>query len=680
MNYDTEIDDLDRIPDSLDSLDSGVCVVRAGYEGMRRSSNISDVSSILSTPIHSTESVKPVQKFDEIDSIAKTMDSMSLNEEQNKLNKTALSKAVLNKTVLTRDLILDFSNVEPDRYVITKGGGIIITVMGERFVLTCSHIMMRSGTWFRAYFKIDDSVEIFDLNVHTRIPELDMIIMRFSQPEDRYAMYDPRATADAVGHKSRLRLIRDIVSISNFQMIRDYRITVSNIMRGDMRGDDTDDVPEISNVIVSPSNNPDAGEFQVKHIEIGQYQTIYSNLVTNLIDSVPIISIPLESMYGVIKLNEIEEKYGKKIKDAVDYQNKRSIDYVIMNQVHKLLAGLSGSIIYSKLKSRDRYGTSIPIGQIVTFNIGLTNVDGEEPRVVAEIRAVPLDVMLNVVDNCLRRRSDKIMGIQVSYTGCIAEEDGGDEFDAAIINENSSRYVNGRKDFWFNKSDLIIKIDQIPLERDGSDLIIDAEQYGRVPINGYFFYKANTNPGTEIGVMIPKLYEDAHKKINFNIMPTPYSDMFRIRPFHQKEILWKGYIFLEVSEELLRFYSEIGIDLRMFENDEEMYRTSANGERVVIIFNYDRCFDELGDSKRFVPSTTNIMRRYLSLNEYRAMPCTAVEDGHRYFYELEKVSNRSVNHIDELDRIIDQIDKVGQKKITLLLRNRLTDESVRMNI
>jgi hypothetical protein len=630
----------------------GLCVVRAGYEGVRPSRGSAE-SKPKTKPIRtmSSESIQE-SNFDEVESIVSAMDSMNIDDRSSKLT-------------MVKDLLLDFSNQAPDRYAIYRGGGFLTTVMGERFVITCGHIMIRSAAWYRAYFKIDGEIEMFELIPHSRIQELDLMIMRFENTTDRFSTYDREIEVSKM--RSKLQHCPDTANVDEFEPIRNYRVMIIDSIsrRADLGGD------VVTNLIAYPTNNPDSGEYDVKNIRVDRIVSKFSTLITSMIEDVPIVSVPLEDIEGFDEIRTIEERYQKKLEDAINYKDKRSIDHTMVNQVYRVLAGISGSLIYSSINHN---APAIPIGMVVTFNMKV-----EDEVLKTEVRAVPFDVILVVIDNCIRRRISTVMGIQVSYIGCIAEEENGEEFDAAIVSQNSSRYVNGRKDFWFNRSDLILKIDQKPLQRERSDLVVESEEYGRVPINAYLFYKANTVPGAEIGIMIPKLYKNSHKKINYNITPVPYSDMFVTRSFHQKEILWRGYMFFELSEEMIRFYANLGIDLKMFDDDSEIRATSANGERIVLLFNYARCFDENGRGRDHVPSISDIGRRYLTQDEYSHMPCTD-RRGDRFFYQLEKVSNRTVGHIDELDRIIDQIDKAGQKKITLLLRDRNNDRTIRMNM
>jgi hypothetical protein len=703
-------------PGGLNMLDtelSGICVVHASYEGVRRSVSKPSIR-IISNPIIKTALGDTVKFERDVESIVDSMNSMKIfNAVNNNPNGSDVnisdsssdelvsdddsadssgnegivkndknnrnSETVVSSNIKSRELLLDFANTEPDKYRINVGSGFLTTFMGERFVITCSHIVINSAIKYRTYFKIGNNVKMFDMEVYARMPEIDIAIMRFTDTNTRYSMY---SNTNNVAANQSLWNCPNLIDVDGIQEIRDHRRASDALADHDSECIDTDSadnssrdkttelVSKIQYHIITANCNSDYIKYDYSTHRIKNLETIYSSLVSSLIDSVPNISIPISDLEI---FDDIEVKYGKKIHEIVNYANKRSNDYLMMNEIIRKLRGLSGSIITSKMKNCDGV-TIIPIGMIVTFNI---SINYEQNVVIGTIRAIPMDIIMTIVDNCVRKRIDKLMGIQISYTGCIAEENG-DEFYAAIVSKNSSRYVNGRKDFWFNPSDMIIKINQHDLNRNAGDLVIDSKKFGRnVPINSYFLYKANTSPGTEISITIPKVYDKTQKKINYNITPIPYNDMFITRLFHQNEVFWRGYLFLELSEEMIRFYDEIGINLKLFLDGDEVRSESLNGERIVVLFNYDRNFNR---------SESDILRRRnLTLSEYSDMPCTyngkrGGMKGFKYFYQLERISNRTINHLEELNKAIDQIEKSGQKKITLLLRNRVTHDSVKMKI
>lgn len=607
----------------------GICIVHANYEGIRKSKKSKKSNSfngILSSNSSSSFSNDEVN-VGEIDSIVNTFDSIKINEtgEQNEYK--------VSPTTNVRDNhdLLDFSNTEPDKFRINVGTGFLVTIMGERFVITCSHIMIKSAVRYTAFFKIDSNVNIFDLEVYFRIPEIDMIIMKFANIQDRSAIYE---STSSTSHLSR---IPDLIDSYDIKKIREYQ----------------NNNYKTQNQILTAIYDSDNIKPYIRYdtIDLNNLDITYSTLVTSLIDSVPNISIPIDGL-GIF--TDIEKKYNTKIETIMDYK-KNANSRRVMNKIIKRLRGLSGSIIISN--SDD--SKCICIGMIVTFS--LANCDNVKTQ--GTIKSIPMDVILTVADNCIRKRINKLMGVHIDFNGCIAEE-GDKEFYAAIVRKPSSRYINGKKDFWFSPEDMILGIDQMDLDRSGSELVLNTENYGnKVPINSYMFYKSNTELGSELSITISKIYDQVQKKINFNIKPIPYNDMYVIRMYHQKEILWRGYLFLELSEELLRFYKHNGINLLM---GNDINEESMNGEKIVILFNYNNT----------LPS--DLDDRYMNLNEYTKMPCKTITGNTYFFYQLERISNRVINHIEELDRTTKDIEESGQKKITIVLKNRSTKEQIKL--
>jgi hypothetical protein len=613
----------------------GICAVHANYEGIRKSSS-KPTLSISDTDIDNEE----VKIGEEIESIVDTLDSIKIinNNTNNGEDKQTNTRNMYNS-------LLDFSNYEPDKFRINMGSGFLITIMGERFVITCSHIMIKSAVKYSAIFDINSNAESFDMEVYFRIPEIDMVIMKFEDIEDRLAIYKNTSTNSKLSH------IPDLMESYDVSYIRDYQNNFEIEKKNQI----------LTAVYVNSNNINTPNKIKYDTIDLqNNLDRVHSTLVTSMIDTVPNISIPISSLDI---FTDIEKKYQKKIEDIFD-DEKNITSKIAINKVIKKIKGLSGSIIISQY-TKNKNSKNICLGMIVTFSLNTVNGAGTKLKTEGSIKSIPMDVILTVANNCIRKRNVNLMGVQIDYNGCIAEENE-HEFYAAIVRNPSSRYINGKKDFWFNSEDLILGIDQMDIELNGSELVLNTKNYGnKLPLNAYMFYKANEELGSDISITISKVYDKINKKINFNIKPIPYNNMHIMRIYHQKEILWNGYLFLELSEELIRFYKFIGINLLMGDNINE---ESMNSEKIVILFNYNK----------ILPSDLN--SRYMTLSEYTNMPCKMITDDNYFFYKLERISNRVIDHIEELDRMIRDIEESGQKKITIVLKNREMNNSIKLQI
>ena len=563
--------------DSIDSEEQNTCIVRAHYDGQRRN---------------------PLPE---------------------------VSKESIIYIIDNNENMLDFLNLNPDRTKIDEGCGFVVEVLDSIYIVTCSHIVVRSASRYTAHFSIDQKTVCCNLEVHCRIPELDIAIMKPSNSD----------------------IIKSVPKIViDRQCIQDYlakRIDLERSIR----------TSEIPGTIAVPCIKN--GRVRIERTEFDSFEIVHSQIITSLINSVPNISIPVESLDI---FDDIEEKYGKTIKDiglssgasdgtsdgTSDGKSDESKDKTMLAEIIARIKGFSGSLVRID---------GAHAGIVMTIDMEET-----DRGMICSIKVLPIDIVLTIVDNSVRRHMTNIMGVQIDYGVFEASEDG-HEFHVISVLENSNRYTNGMKDFWFTKGDIVLSMDQMDFAFNGRDNVLEFTPYGtEMPINAYALCKANFDPNTEIGVTIPRMYDRSQKRITFNIMPVPYNDMYTIRIYHSKEIYWHGFLFVELSEEMIRFYESIGMELL---DSHQHCRTSANGEKIVLLFNYD-------SRQRRAIDMSYARTRYPSTDDYRKVVQANQKDGKYYFYHLEKVSSRNVSSLDDLHRIIKQIGTTKQKKVTLQIK------------
>lgn len=555
--------------DNIDSEEQNTCIVRAHYDGQRRN---------------------PLPE---------------------------VSKESMIYIIDNNENMLDFLNLNPDRAKIDEGCGFVVEVLDSIYIITCSHIVVRSASRYTAHFLIDQKTVCCNLEVHCRIPELDIAIMKPSNSD----------------------IIKSVPKIViDRQCIQDYLTKRIDLERSTRTS-------EIPGTITVPCIKD--GRVRIERTEFDSFEIVHSQIITSLINSVPNISIPVESLDI---FDDIEEKYGKTIKDigmsdgASDGKSDESKDRTMLAEVIARIKGFSGSLVRID---------GAHAGIVMTIDM-----DETDRGMICSIKVLPIDIVLTIVDNSVRRHMTNIMGVQIDY-GVFEASENGHEFHVISVLENSNRYTNGMKDFWFTKDDIVLSMDQMDFAFNGRDNVLEITPYGtEMPINAYALCKANFDPNTEIGVTIPRMYDRSQKRITFNIMPVPYNDMYTIRIYHSKEIYWYGFLFVELSEEMIRFYESIGMELL---NSHQHCRTSANGEKIVLLFNYD------SRQKRAI-DMLYARTRYPSTDDYRKVVQANQKDGKYYFYHLEKVSGRNVNSLDDLHRIIKQIGTTKQKKVTLQIK------------
>lgn len=371
-------------------------------------------------------------------------------------------------------------------------------------------------------------------------------------------------------------------------------------------------IPEIDTVVMRLAEPLDLDlDLDLNTILDPKYQN--NIIIPKVIDK----SMTLETL-NIIKISTV---YTSLVSSQIQYIPNLSIEL----DIDADLKGISGSIVVS-----DK-----PIGMVIIKK--------------TTIRAVEFDLMFGIIINSLNNRLFE--GIQLSYIACEAELNGID-INVGVINSISTypNGINGKKDLFFKEQDVVIKIDDFKFKNlDDRELTIDSADLDQksIPINSYLMRRSVYNPDSNPSITLLK-----NKILTYSVKPIAYSDMFYVRPFHQTEIVWKNNVFLEMSEELIRFYRSIGINININSLNQQ------SRDKMVILFNYKK------------PISPDVLdkSRYMSFLEYKNMPehLGSKSKSEFYFYKLERVSNKSISNIVDLDQTIKSIS--SYKKTTLILK------------
>ncbi len=205
------------------------------------------------------------------------------------------------------------------------------------------------------------------------------------------------------------------------------------------------------------------------------------------------------------------------------------------------------------------------------------------------MKALPLFFVDIVVKNCVMKKCDNVMGIQVDTQPCVYQRDNlRDKMNAHCVTRQSCPYIGGKKYFTFNKGDVIMKVDG---KEFNQNFMLWSDIMGmRVPLNTYMMLKVNNDPMTPIAIKIMRQYHNTPNipKIRiyrYNLVPIPYNDMFCTR-IHTKIYEWKGLIFMDLSEEIIEFYRRMGMHIINGFSQNDKY--ALNNEKIVILFNYNK--------------------------------------------------------------------------------------------
>jgi hypothetical protein len=278
------------------------------------------------------------------------------------------------------------------------------------------------------------------------------------------------------------------------------------------------------------------------------------------------------------------------------------------------------------------------------------------------IRAIPMFLLEIIVKNIINKGRNDFMGIQINTQLCDIEYQKQD-LSAHYVVCQSCFYKNGKKYFSFNEGDIIIEIDN---KKFNNEKLIWSETMNMyVPLNTYMMIRSNVGPDIPICVKIAKQFSDDIKIRNYNLSCICYDDMFKKRII-SRCYNWKGYIFLELSEEMIIFYQKLNMIIVNGTEFSDAYY--LNDDRQVILLNYKK-----------------IILNGIKESDYKSFPIPLTLKNKKncyFFYTVNTIGQRKINNIEELISVLEMIPFQKQKKTILKLScdNRDNDELMSIKI
>lgn len=504
-------------------------------------------------------------------------------ESSNILNE---SKDLFNQNKIKKYFKYDFNNTEQDIFSIRSGIGYIRTILDKQYVITCEHIMVDYSTKYIGYCKskLTNKLLSFNMIVYKRIPEIDIIIMKIKDSE--------------------LREVLPELKIDNN----------TNIMN--TKNNNKIIIPKY----VEDNNNEDC-KIKYKEYNIdSKINIIYHKLKSDIIDHLPLYELYLNN---IVELKYIFEKYNINFNN-INEEIKKTQYQELNNILRNKLRGISGSIL-----------------QVNNSNIGMvvkrtTNNKG------IKLLILPLFLINLIVDNYITNDVNELKSIVVKTDGCEIEYDGVPMY-GHYIKKKSCPYINGKRIFTFNEGDIILQIDNKYF--NNSYLIFSEIMKSYVPITTYLMLKSLSS-NTGINIKTCKQYTMDNKIRNYNLLGIPYNNMQKLRITNTISYIWRKLIFIELSEELIKFYKNMNIDIITANDKINTYE--SNNKRIVILFNYN--------------NRNNIEK--LDINYYKKLPIKCPHKNSYYFYVLTMIGKRKINNIKDLQKIIN-LDMNKRKKIIL---------------
>lgn len=490
--------------------------------------------------------------------------------------------AIYDGIINSDTMMYDFSNQEPQKERIYRGSGFIKIIDYKEYVISCNHIMVENAKEYKAYYKQVDSDILIELHlsIHSRIPELDIIIMN-------------------IVSKSHQCKLQELVIDTQFNP---YYTGLNTILTSEYNpnSDTKNNINIYNNIDINDNIN----------IE-------FCTLISKYIKGIPLL---------YFKIDNIDRKYVKIINqiDIKTINHKSKKFNIVLDIIKNEIGGLSGSIVSSDNKN---------IGMVCKFEIN--NKKNE-----FGIKSIPLFLIEKIVTNSVKNGETRLYGLYFDNNKCDIDYDG-KNMSVMYVTKRNCPYNNGKKIFYFDEGDLILSVDGLYFNEHHSIFLEQINMY--VPLDTYVLLKLNIYTQTTIQYKIAREYKNEYKIRNYNISGKSYVQMLNINIYENKYIRWKDYIFMELSEKLLDFYDNLGIQL--FNRTNIKY--SLNGEKIIILINYNK----------FIPINIHTIKNYKSY--------VINSDNNLYFYELFKIGNKKVKNIEELQQILEENNTNEQITVTL---------------
>lgn len=205
----------------------------------------------------------------------------------------------------------------------------------------------------------------------------------------------------------------------------------------------------------------------------------------------------------------------------------------------------SNEIIASSMKGMSggmlRNGTS-NIGIILMCCIAEANI---------YVKSIPLLFLKLVVAQCIDKKRQKLIGINVLTTKCDIEYNKCPLVGRYVV-AKTCPYKNKKKDFCFNRGDIIVKVDGVEFDDDSK--LHMGELDCSVTLDTFLFLRSMIN-----GMVCVTIIKSHTKKVVFKsyiIDGIEYDRMYKCNLTHNGlYVRWNRLLFFEMSQEILEEYN-----------------------------------------------------------------------------------------------------------------------------
>lgn len=291
--------------------------------------------------------------------------------------------------------------------------------------------------------------------------------------------------------------------------------------------------------------------------------------------------------------------------------------------------GISGSLLMLD---------SVPVGMVMSF-----------VRDRGVFQAIPM-ILINLIINKIitsKKINTEIKGYNIPTKNARVGFSNGSQKHVRLVCDESLYYkTKTRKDFSFRKNDVILEVGGKSIE-NGS---VNFEEIGcSVDFDFYLMISCFLNDSECCDFKLIKFQDLKTEKVtDISVHGKLLNELYNVNIFNSHEyVYWKGYIFCELSEELID-------DIECLESKhvagyifEQLKMGNCSKKYVVLV-------DTLNSKNLQNPYVEDI-----SLEKSSQDPRCI------YMYILEKVGNKKINGLKDLETFVDVGQKQNNKKMTL---------------
>lgn len=365
----------------------------------------------------------------------------------------------------------------------------------------------------------------------------------------------------------------------------------------------------------------------------------YNGTHVSPIDSIDVINVTST------RLNTFNECDVRKITMNIDCIKSSIVPPIPLVEItcdidQEHIEGLSGSLIIQTINKKQ-----IILG-MVTSNIIDTTI----------LEAIPMSLIKLLV--CVEHEK-KLSGFCFSTDFVDISDSEHNEYQYAhcISLTNNTSYSeivdidSESKNFTFRKHDLIVESNGKLFNNNGT---VHNDDIGcDIPLDTHIMLSHYSNENNVVDMVILRDIGNKTIKINKKLVPLNIDNMYILNIFNaHKYVYWKGCVFTELSEELVRQYEDSGFPLQgdTFENYKILSSTNKTNKTIVLIH---ICFENIAAT---MPTLSENFRRIKA-------PLISNGDDHGLLI-LEKIGNKRILDLSDLVTTLNAYSHMGTNTLS----------------